>query len=257
MAQKSSYKIGDLVNGYEIVDIFFKQKNNWKVKCKCGNVFSTTMYRIKNYSCCSSCKNGFFAGKIIDGITFLEKKQKGKENNYYYKMKCFCGKEFIKIPRRYKGRLIDCGCSKEKKYIDKAKKIIGLKRDHSKIIGCYKKGDGHNYYKLKCRCGKNFELKVGHLFKAKSCGCLRKENRPRDETNQRVKLKKSDVLAIREFYQNETYQTKELAEMFSVTENYIIRIAKGFIWKNLYVPEENKIHRSRWRNRKRGPKTAK
>lgn len=55
----------------------------------------------------------------------------------------------------------------------------------------------------------------------------------RGENHPKVKLKESDVLLIRKYYKNKTYNQKEVAKMFNISYSLVTKINNGTLWKHL------------------------
>lgn len=199
-----------------------------KVRCHCKNEYYLPAYRILFNRGCCICKNGFYPGKIIDGLEILE-----YLGNRKYKIKCVCGKIFEKIPSKNKGKYSTCGCKKNESTLNKAKSKIGMTYGKIKVNKLLGNLEGHYIFEMKCKCGNTFLRKNGHEFKSKSCGCLIAENNPGGELKGNSKLKNFQILSLRELYESKLYTIKEISEMYGLSAGYISRIIKREIWKHI------------------------
>lgn len=228
--KKIDYEIGQIIGNFTVIDNN-RINSKIKVKCVCANEFYIDPYRLKSTNTCRECRHGNYPGKIIEGCTLIESIGRGK-----WKIKCRCEKIYECIPRSdirsFGSRFRDCGCTRNKTYFERAKKKIGFKFGQLKVIEL-KKGNRHNILICKCKCGNIIEIENGHELKQNSCGCLKKKNVPKGENKGNSRFTNSEILAMREFHKDKVYDSKELANIFDISENYLCRIVNGHIWKSV------------------------
>ena len=227
---KSDVHVGKTYGNFTVLDNpIYKGIRCLLVKCKqCENTFHSSFFIIKNQKSCRRCRFGFHPGKVIDGITILEKLDKGK-----YKMKCFCGNIFEKNPRKYLGKLTGCGCMVHLKYLNEVQNKIGKKFENLKINKILGNTNGHYVLEMLCKCGKKFKVNNGHEFKGKSCGCNNIKYLPKGENAPRSRFKNYEIIAMRELYTSGSYSINDLSDMYRCSNNYVYRIIKKMIWKHV------------------------
>jgi hypothetical protein len=201
------------------------RKRTYEARCKCGNIIFATRYSLKTNKGCRACNRSHFPGKVIDGCTLLE-----RINGLNWKMKCHCGKIYIKNLRSSANA--DCGCVVDAEIMKKAREKIGMKFGKLKVIDV-EPGFRHLQLVCKCKCGNIVKFNNGHECKKKSCGCLLKDNNPRYERKGNARFKNHEIIALRELYQSGLYLKEDLAKMYEVSLNYISRILGNHIWKDL------------------------
>lgn len=242
--KKSDQYIGKYIGNFKILDNpIVNGKRVLLAKCKCGNEYFSKKDQLTRNKSCKKCCGGNFPGKVMDGCTLIEIIAHSK-----WRIKCHCGNIYISQPRydkRPEGmKFRDCGCTKNRSYMERIKNKIGYKFGKLKVIDV-EKGNKHNILICKCKCGKIKRVINGHEYKQASCGCLKSENTPTAEKKGNARFKNFEILTMRELYQSKIYTVLQLSEMFQASESYILRIVKGHIWKTLPCPEENKIKRHR------------
>lgn len=218
-----------------------------KVLCDCGKEYFMYSETLKNSRSCESCRQGYYPGKIIEGVELLRRVE-----GRLWEMKCKCGTIFQSIPKFHKRdrkNFVTCGCRWDNHYLKKLNEKLGYRFGLLKVIG-FEKEPRHYILVCKCKCGNIITVKNGHEFKQNSCGCLKKINNPKAEKKGNARFKNHEILSIREFYENKIYTVDELANMFEVDKTYITRIVKGKIWKSLPNSIENLKKRA---PKKRGP----
>jgi|LakMenE01Jun11ns_1017448.scaffolds.fasta_scaffold9872590_3 hypothetical protein len=97
---------------------------------------------------------------------------------------------------------------------------LGIKKhteESKNIISTKNKGNNNGMY------GKKHNQKSLEKISENSRG----ENHPK------VKLKESDILLIREYYKNKTYNQKEVAKIFNISYSLVTKINNGTLWKHL------------------------
>ncbi len=226
---KNKY-IGKVIGNRVIVDVItIGNKNKLKVICNtCNKEHVVFKQELNTRKWCNNCIKGLFPGKIIDGMTLIE-----RLGQSYWNIKCECGVIFKSLLKKYNGRIQSCGCRKRKELFENAKKKIGLKYKYLKIIGLKDFHDGSLWVELKCVCGKKIERPNGNEFKSQSCGCKWHENSSKGENSHWSKLTNFDVLSLRELYQSSLYTTDDLSKMFSITKSYVKEIIKENVWKHI------------------------
>lgn len=87
-------------------------KKYYVCECKKGHVKRIRRDHLFELPICQECKkHNDHIGDVINGITILEYIRSDKYNNKYYKVRCFCGKEFISIYSSiHSGHTKSCGC---------------------------------------------------------------------------------------------------------------------------------------------------
>lgn len=201
----------------------------FKVKCNCGNIYHMKPYLFTHAKSCCKCRKGYSIGHVFpNGITLVE-----YLGDKLYKMKCHCGVLYNSVIRSHNGKQIDCGCTNKNKILEKAKEKIGEIYGHLKVTKLLGNLDGHYIYEMKCKCGNKILKRGGHFNKSKSCGCLLKENLPVGENAKNAKLKDIDVKSARDMYESGNYSIEELSSIINVDKNYLKRILKKDIWKNV------------------------
>lgn len=122
------------------------------------------------------------AGKVFGKLTAIEYTGSKK-----WKCKCECGKEVTTRAASLKnGTTKSCGCIKKDK---KPKEdLTGKVVNKLTVVEYAGSKNGYNMWKCRCECGKEIITRTASLNngKAKSCGCIKKVNKFREDLTGQV-----------------------------------------------------------------------
>ncbi len=218
-------KIGKIYGCFKVINVYyplFKTRIYLEMICiNCGEKYSKFGIPTITKSC-KNCVDGYHPGKIIDGMTLIERVGKGNWN-----IKCECGKIFKSSLQRYNDKLSSCGCRRRKDAIEKAKQKIGLKFGCLKIINLIIDRPKKIFVNLKCICGKIITRPNGNEFKSKSCGCKWHGHSNKGEASHWCKLTDLEVLSLKDLYNSKCYSIEELMKIFDLSKSYLIDVIKG------------------------------
>lgn len=184
-------KIGDIKGRLTILNIYYEQGNNQRIKmclckCECGNYTKVNYYNLRKgatKSCgCLECESryGRNHSKLHEGDTFgdltlvRDSGQRAKNQSIIWECRCVCGNiVFASAGDLIRGRKTSCGC----KFLhgnasDLTGKTFGyltvLKVDTKKR----QKGEKLKWI-CQCVCGKTVSVLSGDLVRGSthSCGC--------------------------------------------------------------------------------------
>jgi hypothetical protein len=234
--------IGKKFHKLTIMDIFSKNGYSYAiVECDCGNKRNLKLSQIQKknepqitgkYVSCGKCKNrtkyfkiGFKKGKL---------KVVKEINSHSALALCECGNEKIVKIHHFLNQIPSCGCLFKERNIEKAKKLEGTTYFYLKVLKFLRMGeDKRSIYLVKCKCGKKFEEGISHLFQAKSCGCLQKQNVARGSKNSFAKLSEAEVGSMRDLFSTGLYSRNELAEIYEISYGNTCSIIKCTSWKHV------------------------
>ena len=230
LREKTKKKIGEIYGCFKVIDVFYEEGDlhqKLKVSCiNCNKKYIKT-HQITPTKHCVNCIDGYFPGKVIEGITLIERTGKG-----YWNLKCRCGKIYKSALTRYNGKLQTCGCKRRDEAIEKAKQKIGLKYGELKIIKLITDKPKNIYIELKCKCGNKITRPNGNEFKSKSCGCKWHGHSNLGEKSRWCKLTDVEVESLRDLYLSNCYSLEELSKIFNITVTYTKLIIKEKVRKN-------------------------
>lgn len=196
--------IGKRIGKLEVLSSFIdensKHQMNYKLKCDCGNAFSTNYLKIRR----------------IKG--------------------CFCPKckpkKRVAMPRKEFAAINNFN-----KHLIHKKKILGKKFGYLKVLKFEKWEYGVHrrrpIYLCKCKCGNKILVRGDGLGRILSCGCLHRERILKGEENYQARFKNIEAQAIRELLKSGLYTGREIAKMYNVCETLISSIKNNQTYKDL------------------------
>lgn len=211
-----------------------KNKTIYILKCQCGAERKRVGFFVRKAAKCRFCRTSSLIGKKNAKTTFVKYIKNDK-----FECLCDCGKKFIGEPRSK-----SCGCHKEERIVEEAKKIIGFSDKGLKILSFERleyttnKKCRISIFKAKCFCGKIFEVKRSILYRLKSCGCLKHKNGQKLDNHYKTKLSKNDVLSIIEMYLTGLYSKNEICRIMNAHISVVRSILNRKSWKSLDIPKK-------------------
>lgn len=143
--------------------------------CKYFNVSKSTLDRFlyqNEIKFITKYRGKFKNGQIINNLTLIKPLYR-KNSKTYFKIRCFCGKEFIaNVTDIYYNKIRSCGCLFKERKQSKKIDMTGFKNEYLEVV---KYNKNTNKWICKClNCGSFFETSGASIRSkhTKSCGCL-------------------------------------------------------------------------------------
>lgn len=210
------------------------RKNRARVKCDCGFEYDMAIEKFeKNINSCRQCKFpkiGMKYGQVtvIKEVDKLDTRTQIKK----FEVKCDCGKVTIRRSLAILLGKCSCGCYRKNKNAEKAKKLIGFKIKQLNIIKFLRMGKYGAIYLVKCKCGKQVEMRLAGIRKNNSCGCLEGITAYGSQ-HWSSKINEQDVKSIRELRATKYYSIREIAKIFSITPSHVCHIISNRSWSRV------------------------
>lgn len=151
----------------------------WQCACSCGGwieLDTRTLQRgtVRDCGCRTRVNPGQrdITGQRFGRLVASEATQlRNSSGTTVWRCRCDCGKEVLtSLSQLTHGYKKSCGCLGHPPVQD----IQGQRFGDLTAIACAGKRKGHYYWRCRCKCGNETEVRQNHLLtgKTKSCGCL-------------------------------------------------------------------------------------
>lgn len=187
-------KPGDIIDGWEILDIYIHPTNNLtyvSAKHHCGRTKEMALTKINNNCATCECerikrteervinRHKHLIGTTINSWMILDILPPNKERSKTMALcECRCGSiKEVNLKNIQKGVSRDCGCGRKKTVSRNfSKDLIGQKFGKLTVLEALEERSktGHKLYKCLCDCGNEVVLQTNLLttHHTSSCGCL-------------------------------------------------------------------------------------
>lgn len=162
--------------------------SKWVCRCDCGAevvVYGANLRAGRTKSCGCRQKHDDLTGQRFGKLVAIERINQPNNRHEMWLCKCDCGN----VTKTRKSRLLSghtssCGCGHRK-----TPNLVGRRFGRLLVIDDLGSEDGRLYCKCLCECGSVFKTRTDGLVGGgtKSCGCARKEARPKRAKKQNVK----------------------------------------------------------------------
>lgn len=163
-----------------------RSKAIWECRCECGTFKQVSYHNLTQAltkSC--GCARAQAGAKDLSGLSFgrltaIERTGEKKGSGYVWKCICECGREaFVTANSLLSGNTRSCGCLREQAKREGMRDLAGQRFGRLRAIEPLEtRSGGSVVWKCICDCGleAQFPAKTVLSGKARSCGCLKREN---------------------------------------------------------------------------------
>ena len=154
----------------------------WRCRCDCGKEVLVESRRLQSgtQQSCGCAQPDFSGIRDISGYRFGKlivlgrSGNRTKDRNPLWKCRCDCGKEIETTRSKLiSGNMSSCGCGRTPELKD----LPGKRFGRVVVLGYAGKKKGHQMWRCRCDCGKEFTANQSNLQNGQttSCGCKQTE----------------------------------------------------------------------------------